>query len=112
MEAPQGVTISGNHKIFLGIEKQPGNRLLIRTLSLSKENFLINLLVSTKAGGTREDFIRQIHTIELLRNLIGFCSQINIRKCFRIDCLCNEPGIDQRNFIVGIVGIICLLYQL
>ena len=75
-------------------------------MPLAKERFGVDLLIAAEAAGAGKDFLRQGLTQELLRHFVGLGGQIHVSKGFGIDRLSDEPGVDQRDLIVGVVGIV------
>jgi hypothetical protein len=76
-------------------------------MGLSEESGRVDLLVATEAGGSRGNLFRQIHAVEGLRDLIGLRGHVDVLKEIGIDGLGDEPGVDQGNLIIGIVGVVC-----
>ena len=74
--------------------------------ALAKEGGSVNLLIAAEAGGAGEDGIRQLLAEERFGDLVGLGGQVDVLKLLRVYRLGNEPGVDEGNFKVGIVGIV------
>ena len=71
-----------------------------------EERFGVDLLIAAEARLRRENLFRERLTEERVRDLVGLDRHIDVRKALRIDRLCEEPRVHQRDLIVRIVRVV------
>lgn len=72
----------------------------------SKESRRVDLLIAAEAGWIGEDNISLLLTVEYLRDLVGLGRDVDVLEQLRIDGLGDEPGVDQRDLIFGVIGVV------
>ena len=80
-------------------------------MGLSEERGRVDLLVAAEAGGSRGNLFRQIHAVEGLRDLIGLGGHVDIGKELGVHGFGDEPGVDEGDLVVCVVGVVCLTAQ-